>query len=1378
MSTSKKKKILSYFAAMLPILFIINCLQLVRSSQLRAANTDRSNGSPLLTTQHASAQSYDHVVASKELRGDKYPASGAGYLGIGYDLYKGNPEGDPTARTMVDPGFRLGVVDGEYSQEYLTTGMNKLRPKYGFSIRETACQMAKETTSETTMSSYSKSLKVDAALDVGVKKGGASGAFGASGGYENFAKTVANNKVERFVMKSYCLTRHSGLDVRMPLKTHTAFNSRVTNLKKKDDEEFVEDEWNEFFNDYGTHFISDVHYGGKMQNMMFMKSSDVSNLKKTGWNAAMSMGGGGGGVSASVSVSTSNNKDAEEKASKTEKCFQQLSLGGTPHETFSDWAATVPDSPMPVKYKFSQFNVLQVMKKNNLVETYNYMLNKREQYVRDVIMGGLEKQPVDPSLKLRNDILLPGKRKCSQPGATATQNGGSCGILGAKPPPTASISAGEGDVTKRLSIGGDGNLRITANYGEDDTVWDNGLALDDKGMYCVEYTTENNLAVYAVDKTKHEPVWESHTHNCVGYEPALTRLAVNGALEVWGLGKSGQVELLWYADDESPAEGISRCPVKMGYCADYGKWIQERSKVQHDLDTRVGLSKKQKKNRRNEIDDLTNKINECDKQNQEKSEENRGMNDLVNKREQISKATVLSIITNSGELKERMMQLKKAARYLTADKQKAFVQELQKGNNLYEAHVSALSGCASVSDLSAASIYNKYTVYPNSYYVGKEVLHDYKEQPIDMKGCMELCDVDIACTGGTWFPHNNNYIGGCRLGKGLQQIEDVVKDKKACAKYAVAYYGQIAGFTQEGHYLKLDNPMVLEGSWNHVPKGCSVEKKQNHFKIHWNTHSDPTKVRSEYIPVKNRWGIIKINKAEIAFLRNDNLQRAGAESGSKTDGTFWGCVNYQSNLKKVMEYYKCLGWTRKASVRRRLLGLSALRIRNAMRLGMTCKGMSDGQKDDRRNNIFNYDTKLKACETWERGTWRRNTMAAMEGNCYKKNYPDLKSKTLTQALSHYTQSGSKEGKSFGCANPPNFLYLGCFKPDSSFTRRFGFVPTRFSCQQNCYNANYKYFALQNFDQCLCGNTYGTYGKCTEPDACAVSGKQSGSYKSSCVFATKNNGEKHNAITLETPSPVGCYNDVGKDFMSLLPTFKTVGSDKLKANSDADKVLCQVGCSKLEVKYFSLLGQSCYCGNFYGKNGACNYKKTCDGPEIQNCIFTVKTIKKDEKHEATEGIDCKCTNGTPIEEKKACHKGLPDKCKNCKDGFFLNADKICEAMVPCTCKHGIAKAGNACRPDNTELCSQCTKKNFHISGGKCQIQVVDFGTCVQKKLDLYGSDADFNKLTKRQKGIASDCCERSARGQPHCGYGRAGASTGCTGSLKTQTGWKYYCYDNN
>ena len=143
----------------------------------------------------------DHV--NREGAGDNSPYKGVDYLGIGYDYMKGNPEGDPD--TMVDPGFRLPVVDLEWSQNMPTRDTAFLQPKHGYALPEHACHHSAQATMESTMTDYSKNLEVDASLSMEGSYKAVTGGFSLSQGYRNFNQEVVSEESERFMYKSYCL---------------------------------------------------------------------------------------------------------------------------------------------------------------------------------------------------------------------------------------------------------------------------------------------------------------------------------------------------------------------------------------------------------------------------------------------------------------------------------------------------------------------------------------------------------------------------------------------------------------------------------------------------------------------------------------------------------------------------------------------------------------------------------------------------------------------------------------------------------------------------------------------------------------------------------------------------------------------------------------------------------------------------------------------------------------------------------------------------------------------------------------------------------------------------------------------------------------------
>ena len=213
---------------------------------------------------------------------------------------------------------------------------------------------------------------------------------------------------------------------------------------------------------------------------------------------------------------------------------------------------------MPVKYKMVGFHTLNIFKTNGLVETYNRMIEERRM-LTEKLMSDMDSSFYEQvHLHDRRNLMLPGSSKVSTPGTSGAINGGGdCGMLNGKSPLKSSLEAGKGDRTKKLSIGNDGNLRITADYGTEETVWDNEIAAAES-MYTLKYTKQNDLVIYQSDKKAKDALWSTGTSKCSKF-PAFVRLDADGTMEVWGISKSGTITLYWYAKDGAPSRGVSKC---------------------------------------------------------------------------------------------------------------------------------------------------------------------------------------------------------------------------------------------------------------------------------------------------------------------------------------------------------------------------------------------------------------------------------------------------------------------------------------------------------------------------------------------------------------------------------------------------------------------------------------------------------------------------------------------------------------------------------------------------------------------------------------------------------------------------------------------------
>lgn len=335
------------------------------------------------------AQSPQEFVARDGL-GENLPYPGADYAGVGYDIFKGNPQGDP--ETQGDPGFRQPVLALEWSQDaaHLTRDMQHLQPVGGYALPERSCQMTRNVEQQSSTEDYSKSLSVDASVEGSYDGFIASASFKASAGYSSFSRSVVATNSEHFSLRSYCLQYIVGLNVDAETKDHVLpfVASSIATLPPGTEKQGVDPEgdeercaelifpktetkttycfktdefqaWRNFFNEFGTHVIREVHLGGKLVVEVTISESEMEKLSSVDVSSALSasletaVGGG------SVSVESSSSNSEAKQVATTKKNVNIAVFGGLPPkdnevlstEGFGEWAETVRDAPMPVRYK-------------------------------------------------------------------------------------------------------------------------------------------------------------------------------------------------------------------------------------------------------------------------------------------------------------------------------------------------------------------------------------------------------------------------------------------------------------------------------------------------------------------------------------------------------------------------------------------------------------------------------------------------------------------------------------------------------------------------------------------------------------------------------------------------------------------------------------------------------------------------------------------------------------------------------------------------------------------------------------------------------------------------------------------------------------------
>jgi hypothetical protein len=356
----------------------------------------------------------DSFVSPTHLE-EKKPYPGIDYMGMGYDIFSGNPEGD--WQTMSDPGFRLPVRKLSYIGVTMTRDMRYLTPDGSVTYPLTACARSEIARDKATESRLANALNQDVettegssetkgkgeanAYSFATAKSGTANYFAASNGVRQQRSRELQGKYYEIDVKSYCektkavwldqqarnidLTPDFLLKARECLALAEDVDWKNTSLMDMAVYEKAKECFTNLFRHYGTHFVREMVLGGKMIYSKYINTTAVSEASTNGVDVVQEAGeaikssteksGGFFGVGVSESTTTTNTKDESFSKSFSElsQFEQQVSnsatttviMGGNPPGKgsmsmggFAEWANTVTLNPVPVRYKLSPLSEL------------------------------------------------------------------------------------------------------------------------------------------------------------------------------------------------------------------------------------------------------------------------------------------------------------------------------------------------------------------------------------------------------------------------------------------------------------------------------------------------------------------------------------------------------------------------------------------------------------------------------------------------------------------------------------------------------------------------------------------------------------------------------------------------------------------------------------------------------------------------------------------------------------------------------------------------------------------------------------------------------------------------------------------------------------
>lgn len=263
------------------------------------------------------------------------------YLGKGYDIVYGNP-----STNTIDPGFRYEVIAFDYKDGITTEDKKFLLPD-GISFQKSqSCSYSSSVSEFRGTQSYQNDLKINVKVGGGYDGAAVKASFTASMGYKNMEQKIEKEETVIFQASSKCESYKLALDLYKGYKISSSFFQALDLAINSND-------WNTFISQYGTHYTTEVLFGGRaIQESEFTRTS-VSTLKEKGIDVGLAVKAGYAGFYGEVGVDTSISSQQKSEVESLKRKTNNYFIGGTPpgRGNIQDWQTQVNNQPMPITYK-------------------------------------------------------------------------------------------------------------------------------------------------------------------------------------------------------------------------------------------------------------------------------------------------------------------------------------------------------------------------------------------------------------------------------------------------------------------------------------------------------------------------------------------------------------------------------------------------------------------------------------------------------------------------------------------------------------------------------------------------------------------------------------------------------------------------------------------------------------------------------------------------------------------------------------------------------------------------------------------------------------------------------------------------------------------
>jgi hypothetical protein len=271
------------------------------------------------------------------------------WIGIGYNVFSGNPLVAPKGSRIIDPGFTAAIFSQSYSKHNTTPDQRYLFPD-GFEVQ--AAKICKtDFSSQVLDSSDSLRSSASSSLDVGGSDFLFFAFFTANSDFNDMSSSVQSDKtyisseascsVYRVQLNKYDLPNLSDNFKKgfKSLAGKTYSNNKI--------------DYHKFIDTFGTHYLNDITMGSRYTHISEVSKSYVSQASSSGSSittaASVFAIEGAVGAGGSSTNSQSSSSDFGKAVSNTFK----TSIGAPmpTSKNIDDWTQGSSFVPMPISYK-------------------------------------------------------------------------------------------------------------------------------------------------------------------------------------------------------------------------------------------------------------------------------------------------------------------------------------------------------------------------------------------------------------------------------------------------------------------------------------------------------------------------------------------------------------------------------------------------------------------------------------------------------------------------------------------------------------------------------------------------------------------------------------------------------------------------------------------------------------------------------------------------------------------------------------------------------------------------------------------------------------------------------------------------------------------